>query len=144
MGVTATPRTNGHQAIQPEVCFLRPFRLAGLRLGSVDAEALINSAYPGCESPGITKREQRWLEIVRLCSLSECVITPHNRIGESKSGKEKFEAQLAAIEALRQQPVEAVVAPLRAALKQRNNYLVAKAAELVAARRIGELLPELL
>jgi len=45
------------------------------------------------------------------------------------SGKEKLEAQLAALEALRQQPVEAAVVPLRAALKQRNNYLVAKAAD---------------
>jgi HEAT repeat protein len=60
------------------------------------------------------------------------------------SSKEKFEAQLAAIEALRQKPAEAVTAPLRAALKQRNNYLVAKAADLIAARRIEELLPELL
>ncbi len=60
------------------------------------------------------------------------------------SSKEKFEAQLAAVEALRQEPLETAVPPLRAALKQRNNYLVAKAADLVAQRRIGDLMPELL
>lgn len=60
------------------------------------------------------------------------------------SGKKNFEAQLAAIDALRQQPTEEIVAPLRAALRQRNNYIVAKAADLVAQRQIEELLPDLL
>lgn len=60
------------------------------------------------------------------------------------SGKARLEAQLAALEALRQQPAESTFAPLRAALKQRNNYLVAKAAEMVAQRQMAELTPELL
>jgi len=59
-------------------------------------------------------------------------------------GKKNFEAQLAALEELREQPVEACVAPLRAALKQQNNYIVAKAADLVTQRQIAELLPDLL
>jgi hypothetical protein len=59
-------------------------------------------------------------------------------------GKERFEAQLAAIDALRQAPVESVISSLRLALKQRNNYLVAKAADVVTDRRIAELTPELL
>jgi HEAT repeat protein len=60
------------------------------------------------------------------------------------SGKKNFEAQLEALDALRQQPDEACVAPLRAALQHRNNYIVAKAAEMVALRRMDELMPELL
>ncbi len=71
---------------------------------------------------------------------------------ESMSAKEKFEAQLAAIEALREQSVEASIAPLRSALKQRNNYLVSKAADLAADlisnlatdRRTHDLEPDLL
>jgi hypothetical protein len=59
------------------------------------------------------------------------------------SGKGKLEAQLAALEDLRQQSCDAAMAPLRLALKQRNNYLVAKAAEIVAERRMTELMPEL-
>ncbi len=60
------------------------------------------------------------------------------------SGKKNFEIQLAAVEALRQLPTEDCTAPLRTALRQRNNYIVAKAADLVAQRRIEELLPDLL
>ncbi len=59
-------------------------------------------------------------------------------------GKKNFEAQLAALEELRDQPVEGLIAPLRAALKQQNNYIVAKAADLVTQRQIVELLPDLL
>src|SRR5271156_2720426 len=59
-------------------------------------------------------------------------------------GKKNFDTQLAALEELRQQPVESWVAPLRAALKQQNNYIVAKAADLVAQGQIAELEPELL
>ena len=58
-------------------------------------------------------------------------------------GKEKFEAQVAALEALRQLTDADCVAPLRAALKQRNNYLVAKAADMAGERRIEELIPDL-
>jgi len=60
------------------------------------------------------------------------------------SGKKNFEAQLEALDALRQQPDEACIAPLRAALQHRNNYIVAKASEMVALRRMDELMPELL
>ena len=60
------------------------------------------------------------------------------------SGKKNFEAQLEALDALRQQPDEACVAPLRTALQHRNNYIVSKAAEMVALRHMDELMPELL
>src|SRR5271156_1222937 len=59
-------------------------------------------------------------------------------------GKKNFDAQLAALEELREQPVEACISPLRTALKQQNNYIVAKAAGLVEQHQIAELLPDLL
>lgn len=59
-------------------------------------------------------------------------------------GKQNFDAQLAAIDALWQQPDEACIAPLRAALKRQNNYIVAKAAHQVGQRRLEALLPDLL
>jgi len=59
-------------------------------------------------------------------------------------GRKNFDAQLAALEELRELPVEACVAPLRAALKQQNNYIVAKAAALVEQHQVNELLPDLL
>jgi len=60
------------------------------------------------------------------------------------SGKHGFEQQLAALDALRQQPPEARVEPLRKALGQRNNFIVAKAADLVREGRLAQLTPELL
>ena len=59
-------------------------------------------------------------------------------------GKKNFDAQLAALEELRQQPVETWTAPLRAALKHQNNYIVAKAADMVTQHQIADLLPDLL
>lgn len=59
-------------------------------------------------------------------------------------GKKNFEAQLAALDELREQPVEACIAPLKAALNQQNNYVVAKAADLVTQRQVAELLQDLL
>jgi HEAT repeat protein len=59
-------------------------------------------------------------------------------------GKKNFDAQLAALDALRQQPDEVCIAPLRSALKHQNNYVVSKAADLVAQRRLEPLLPDLL
>ena len=59
-------------------------------------------------------------------------------------GKRKFEEQLAALDALRRQPRELAVAPLRKALAQLNNFLVGKAADLVLALNLPELTPELL
>lgn len=60
------------------------------------------------------------------------------------SGKKKFEEQIAAIEMLREQPAEARIEPLRKALGNRNNFIVAKAADLVRDLRIDALTPELL
>lgn len=59
-------------------------------------------------------------------------------------GKRKFEDQLAALDALRQQPPEAAIDPLRKALTNRNNFVVAKAADLVRQFQLTQLTPELL
>ena len=59
-------------------------------------------------------------------------------------GKRKFEEQLAALDALRQQPPELAIEPLRKALAQRNNFLVAKAADRVRELSLSQLTPELL
>ena len=59
-------------------------------------------------------------------------------------GKRSFDQQLATLDELKHQSPEAVVEPLRKALTQRNNYLVAKAADLAAKFRLVQLLPELL
>lgn len=59
-------------------------------------------------------------------------------------GKKNFDAQLASLEALRQQPDEACIVPLRTALKYQNNYLVSKAADMIAQRRLEMLQPDLL
>jgi len=59
-------------------------------------------------------------------------------------GKRKFEDQLAALDALRQQPPEAAVEPLRKGLANRNNFVVAKAADLIRVLNLSQLIPELL
>ena len=59
-------------------------------------------------------------------------------------GKRSFEEQVAAVDALRQQPEEARVDPLRKALAHRNNFIVARAADLVREFRIAQLISELL
>ena len=59
-------------------------------------------------------------------------------------GKKNFDAQLAALDSLREQPDNASIAPLRAALKHQNNYIVSKAADQVAQRHLEPLLPDLL
>src|ERR1017187_4588156 len=59
-------------------------------------------------------------------------------------GKRKFEEQLAALDALPQQPPEATIEPLSKALTNRNNFVVAKAAELVRQFQLTQLTPELL
>ena len=58
--------------------------------------------------------------------------------------KKNFDAQLGAIERLRTESDEVCIAPLRVALKHQNNYIVAKAADQVAQRRLEDLLPDLL
>jgi HEAT repeat protein len=59
-------------------------------------------------------------------------------------GKRNFEDQVSALEVLRQQPEAARLEPLRKALAHRNNFIVAKAADLVREFQIAELIPELL
>jgi HEAT repeat protein len=58
--------------------------------------------------------------------------------------KRKFEDQLAALDALRQQPPEATIDPLRKALANRNNFVVAKAADLTRQFQVTQLTPDLL
>jgi len=59
-------------------------------------------------------------------------------------GKHKFEEQLAAVDALRQLPPEAAIDPLRKALANRNNFIAAKAADLVREFQLTQMTPELL
>src|SRR5450631_1084294 len=59
-------------------------------------------------------------------------------------GKRSFEEQLAALEELRQGPEEARAEALRRALGHRNNFIVAKAADLVRELRLADLEPDLL
>src|SRR5258706_642390 len=59
-------------------------------------------------------------------------------------GKRTFEDQLAALDALRQLPPETCIDPLRKALAHRNNFVAAKAADLVRQFELTQLLPELL
>ena len=58
--------------------------------------------------------------------------------------RRSFEEQLAAIDELRQQTPKNTVEPLRKALGHKNNYVVAKAADLARDFELHELLPELL
>jgi len=60
------------------------------------------------------------------------------------SGKRSFEEQVAALDALRELPEDERIERLRTALKNRNNFLVAKAADLVREFHITKLTPELL
>jgi len=59
-------------------------------------------------------------------------------------GKRTFEDQLAALDALRQQPPEATIEPLRKALANRNNFVAAKAADLVRQFELTQLTPDIL
>jgi hypothetical protein len=59
-------------------------------------------------------------------------------------GKKNFDAQLATLDQLRTQPDEAAIAPLRTLLKHQNNFIVAKATDQVAQRRLDQLEPDLL
>ena len=59
-------------------------------------------------------------------------------------GKRSFEEQIAALDSLRQQAPEACAEPLRKALEHRNNFVVAKAADLVRVFQLQQLIPELL
>ncbi len=59
-------------------------------------------------------------------------------------GKRSFEEEVAALETVRREPEAARHAPLRKALAHRNNFIVAKAADLVRHFRMAQLTPELL
>jgi HEAT repeat protein len=58
--------------------------------------------------------------------------------------RRSFEEQLAAIDELRKQSPESALEPLRKALGHKNNYVVAKAADLARDFELQQLLPELL
>jgi HEAT repeat protein len=60
------------------------------------------------------------------------------------AAKRAFEDQITALDALRQHPEEARVEPLHKALGHRNNFIVAKAADLVREFRLAKLAPDLL
>ena len=59
------------------------------------------------------------------------------------TAKRKFEEQIAALDELRRQPEEARVDGVRKALTQRNNFIAAKAADLVREFSMAQLLPDL-
>ncbi len=59
-------------------------------------------------------------------------------------GKRKFEQEIAALDGLRDGPEEGRIEALRKALKQRNNFLSAKAADLIREFGLRALTPELL
>ena len=59
-------------------------------------------------------------------------------------GKHAFEAEIAALDALRKAPEETRLMPLQKALGKRSNFLVAKAADLVREFHLEHLIPDLL
>lgn len=59
------------------------------------------------------------------------------------AGKRKFEEQVAALDELRRQPEEARLEGVRKALNNRNNFIAAKAADLIREFSVAQLLPEL-
>jgi len=59
-------------------------------------------------------------------------------------GKHKFEEELAALDRLRDHSPEATVEALRKALSHRNNFIAAKAADLVREFKLVDLTPNLL
>jgi HEAT repeat protein len=60
------------------------------------------------------------------------------------AGKRGFEEQIAALEGLRQQPEQSRAEALRKVLGGKNNFLVAKAADLIREFGLALLIPELL
>ncbi len=73
-----------------------------------------------------------------------CVILTSSRYTLPMPGKRKFEEQLAALDALRQQLPEAAPEALRKAPSNRNNFVVGKAADLIRTLNLSQLIPELL
>ncbi len=85
----------------------------------------------------------------RLCFGRICgTLNPEARLLRvtlaSMAGKRKFEEQIAALDALRLQTSGAAVEPLRKALTNRNNFVVAKAADLIREFDLRQLTPDLL
>ena len=60
------------------------------------------------------------------------------------SGKRKFDEQIAALDSLREAPEEERVESLRKALTNRNNFVVAKAADMARSFQLTALMPDLL
>ena len=60
------------------------------------------------------------------------------------AGKRNFEEQIAALDALRQEPEEVRVEALRKAMGHRNNFIVGKAADLAREFDLPNLMPDLL
>lgn len=62
----------------------------------------------------------------------------------SMPGKLRFEEQIAALDRLRQHPADSRTEPLRKALSAKNNFIAAKAADLVREFALSDLIPELM
>jgi HEAT repeat protein len=60
------------------------------------------------------------------------------------AGKRQFETQIAALDSLRDAPEEARIDPLRKALASKNNFIAAKAADLVRQLNLRDLTSDLL
>jgi len=86
----------------------------------------------------------RWTHSPHPARLTPLRHKSSTRYTPSVPGKRKFEEQLATLDALRQAPENARTEPLRHALTQRNNFLVAKAADLVREFELTDLTPHLL
>ena len=76
--------------------------------------------------------------------MAQCAKKRHRRYTSRMSGKQKFEEQIAALDRLRQSPPETCVEPLRKAFGHRNNFVVAKAADLIREFGLSQLTGELL
>jgi hypothetical protein len=59
-------------------------------------------------------------------------------------GKRAFEAQIAALDRLRDVPADSRPEPLRKALGNKNNFIAAKAADLIREFNLLDLTPDLL
>ena len=67
---------------------------------------------------------------------------PYSKLLSTMANR-SFDAELAQLESLREQPRESTEAPLRKALSNRNSFLVAKAARLAADHEHRSLIPDL-
>jgi HEAT repeat protein len=65
-------------------------------------------------------------------------------IPRNSMSKKAFDQKVEAVDALRSLDPAAAAAPLRKALRDRSNYLVSKAAAVVASLRLSDLIPDLI